>query len=135
MTIRALIFDMGGVLLRTEDHQPRLKLAAELGMNYDGLMKLAFGGESARRATLGEITEEAHWEVVRAQIKKSPAEMVTWREQFWGADQHDTELIQFIGNLRSRLGTGLLSNAWSGARPSITRRYPGTLDVFDGTVF
>ena len=135
MTIRALIFDMGGVLLRTEDHQPRLKLSGDLGIDYDGLMKLTFGGESARRATIGEITEEEHWEIVRQQIKKSPAEMAAWCEQFWTADKHDTELIQFIGNLRSRLRTGLLSNAWSGARSAITRRFPGTLDVFDVTIF
>ena len=35
--ITTVIFDMGGVLLRTEDREPRSKLAQSLGMTYDEL--------------------------------------------------------------------------------------------------
>ena len=37
MTIRALIFDFGGVLLRTEDQTPRIALAEKFAISKIGV--------------------------------------------------------------------------------------------------
>ena len=41
MSIRAVFFDLGGVILRTEYQAPREHLAEKLGMEYDDLVKKA----------------------------------------------------------------------------------------------
>ena len=35
--ITTIVFDLGGVLLRTEDRKPRAQLAERLGMSYEEL--------------------------------------------------------------------------------------------------
>ena len=50
MAISAVIFDFGGVLVRTEDRAPRQELADSLGMTYLELNDLIFESESARQA-------------------------------------------------------------------------------------
>ena len=45
MTIQAIIWDIGGVLARTIDRQPRLQLAARFGLTYEQLEGLIWGGE------------------------------------------------------------------------------------------
>jgi len=44
MPIKAVIWDIGGVMMRTEDSTPRDELAAELGVSRDDLNKLVWGG-------------------------------------------------------------------------------------------
>ena len=45
MSIRAVFFDLGGVILRTEYQAPRQHLAEKLGMEYDDLVKVVFDSE------------------------------------------------------------------------------------------
>ena len=71
MTIKAIIFDLGGVLLRTTDFTPREKLAARLGMNRNELEKLIFGGESGDLAQRGDITVQQHWANLAIQMNYS----------------------------------------------------------------
>ena len=63
-TIKALIWDMGGVLLRTEDGIPRKRLAGRLGTTRRALEELVFGSPSAKQAMRGEIAVEEHWAAV-----------------------------------------------------------------------
>jgi FMN phosphatase YigB (HAD superfamily) len=44
MTIQAVFFDLGGVIVRTEFQAPRQQLAERFGMEYDDLDKIVFGG-------------------------------------------------------------------------------------------
>jgi phosphoglycolate phosphatase-like HAD superfamily hydrolase len=52
MTIRAVIFDLGGVLVRTSDFGPREGLAAMYDMTLGELMDLVFDHEAGRRFSL-----------------------------------------------------------------------------------
>jgi hypothetical protein len=61
MVVKAVVFDFGGVLMRTEDRKPRSQLAERLGMTYDELSALIFNSPSAILATKGEISAEEHW--------------------------------------------------------------------------
>ncbi len=65
MPIRAVIFDLGGVLVRTEDQTPRRELAERLGITRQELYDLVFDSPSARQASLGTMTAEEHMERVR----------------------------------------------------------------------
>ena len=49
MSLRAIYFDLGGVIVRTEFQAPRQHLAERVGMEYEDIVKVVFGGESSHR--------------------------------------------------------------------------------------
>ena len=56
MSIKAVFFDLGGVIVRTEYQSPRQQLAERLGMEYDDLSRIVFDSETGIQATMGSIT-------------------------------------------------------------------------------
>lgn len=130
MPIRAIIFDLGGVLLRTEDRTPREQLAKSLGMTYDELNQVIFNSESAQLATLGKITKDAHWANVKERLKLSSEEFSRVPPAFWGGDKMDWDLVDELRFLRAKYRTGLLSNAWDDLRETIETRWE-IADAFD----
>jgi epoxide hydrolase-like predicted phosphatase len=130
MAIQAVIFDFGGVLVRTEDRAPRQGLADSLGMTYDEVNELIFDSESARRATVGEITTQEHWETLRVALNLSAEEFPRVPKEFFGGDVLDEALLDYIRDLRPRYKTGLLSNAWDDLRGVVTDEWQ-IADAFD----
>ena len=131
--IKAVIFDMGGVILRTMDQTPRQRLAERLGVSLYDLYHQVFSSESARLATLGKITAQRHWEQVGAHFNLSPQEMSKAIEQFWDGDRLDRVLIAFIRSLRGPRKSALLSNAWDDLRGFIENEWK-IADAFDDLV-
>jgi epoxide hydrolase-like predicted phosphatase len=129
MVIRAVFFDFGGVIMRTEFQSPRQKLAERFNMDYDEMDRAVFGSDSARRASLGEITEDAHWAAVLKRFKQPASQMQAFRNNFFGGDVIDHNLVEYIRSLHGKFHTGLISNAWSGLREFITREK--LIDLFD----
>lgn len=121
MNIKAVFFDLGGVIVRTEYQAPRQRLAERLGMEYEDLVGIVFDSESARRATVGEVTAAEHWAMVMKRLKRPASEMQTIRNEFFAGDIVDLELLGFIRSLRGDYKTGLISNAWDDLRGSIVR--------------
>lgn len=132
MTIRAVFFDFGGVIQRTEYQAPRQHLAERYGMDYDDIDRLVFASDSAQRASVGEIEEEAHWQNVLRRVKGSKAEMEIIKNEFFGGDVIDLELVNFIRSLRGKFHTGLISNAWSGLRSVLEKER--LIDIFDTVI-
>ena len=132
MTIRAVFFDYGGVIQRTEFQAPRQQLAERFSMDYDDIDKLVFGGESAQRASVGEIGEDAHWSQVLKRLKQPASELQTIKDEFFGGDVVDHEMVEFIRSLRGRFHVGLISNAWDGMRPHLERT--GLIELFETVI-
>ncbi|HSM24377.1 MAG TPA: HAD family phosphatase [Anaerolineaceae bacterium] len=132
--IKAVIFDMGGVFIQTKDKGPRNRLAERLGMTYEDLSNLVFQSPSAQKATVGLIDEQDHWKFLADYLNLKPREMETFWGDFWGGDFLDNDLYKFAITLKENYALGLLSNAWSGARDLLTRRY-NFLDIFDTSIF
>jgi glucose-1-phosphatase len=133
MTISAVIFDLGGVLLRTENREPRKNLASRLSMTYAELDDLVFNSESARKAMRGEITSLEHWENTRLKLGLTPSEFALVPKEFWAGDKVDTELVDYLRSLRPEYKTGLLSNAWDDLR-LVLQDHLKILDAFDETI-
>lgn len=124
MTIKAVYFDFGGVILRTEDKSPRTQLGAEFGLTYEEMERIVFGDgrfSSAARASVGAVTEEAHWLAVLRSLNLNPDHRTRIADQFFAGDQIDWEIVNFLRNLRQTHKVGLISNAWDGLRAYIRR--------------
>jgi putative hydrolase of the HAD superfamily len=129
MTIRAIYFDLGGVIVRTEFQAPRQHLAERFEMDYDGLVKLVFDSETAVQGSLGRISEEEHWAAVARRLHLPESEAQSLRDEFFAGDVIDLQLLDYMRALRKQFKVGLISNAWSGMRPWIDAKKFG--DVFD----
>ena len=132
--IKAVIWDMGGVLLRTEDQSFRHKLADEMNVSLRDLYTAVFDSESAAKATIGEISAEQHWDSVRTHFNLDDQQLDRFIEMFFEGDQLDTVLMDFIQSLRPKCITALLSNAWTNAREFLSQQY-SLLGFFDYALF
>ena len=121
MTIKAVFFDLGGVIVRTEFQSPRQQLAERLGMEYDDLDKIVFNSDSSLRASMGEIPADEHWASVIKRLKRPASELAAIRDEFFAGDIVDRTLIDYIRSLRGKYKTGLISNAWSDLRDFVVR--------------
>ena len=119
MSIKALYFDLGGVIVRTGDKTVRAALAAEFGMSYDEMDAFVFGSKSAALASIGKISEEQHWLDVTLRLKLPESEMPRISAGFFGGDSIDPQIVALLRGLRKTHKTGLISNAWDGLRPWI----------------
>jgi len=119
MSIKAVYFDLGGVIIRTGDKTARTRLAAEFGMNYDEMDHFVFECETAQLASIGKISESAHWLEVTRRLKRPESEMPRIKAAFFGGDSADQEILDWLRSLRKTHKTGLISNAWDGLRPWI----------------
>lgn len=128
--IKAVIWDLGGVLLRTENYAPRQYLADRFGVSPDDLEQLVFSNVSGMSAQLGEISAEKHWQTIRRRFGLDDKGLKDFRRDFFAGDILDRELIEYIRNLRVHYKIGLLSNAFSDLRNLLTDRLY-IADVFD----
>jgi HAD superfamily hydrolase (TIGR01509 family) len=114
----AIIFDLGGVLLRTEDYQPRHKWDRRLGLSPGSVEAVVHGSHFWREAQTGIISIEAYWNGVGKELRLNPWEISDFQQDFYAGDRFDMSLIRLIKSLRrKKIGIGLLSN--------------NTLDVLD----
>lgn len=128
--IKAVIFDFGGVILRTPDRSSRLSWEKKLNLAEWQSEKLVFESEMGRKAQLGQISEEALWQWVGEELNLPPEELAAFRHDFWAGDVLDQQLVAYIRSLRPRYQVAMISNAMDGLRQVLTDVYP-IADAFD----
>jgi epoxide hydrolase-like predicted phosphatase len=134
MAIRAVVFDIGGVLEITPDlgvtelWETRLRLpAGELSKR----MHDAWAGGS-----IGTVTEDDVHQAITDRLGLDGQQLAAfmadlWREYLGTAN---TELIEYARRLRPRYRTGILSNSFVGAREREQAAY-GFEDLVDEIVY
>jgi epoxide hydrolase-like predicted phosphatase len=120
MRIRAVFFDFGGVIVRTEYQAPRQHLAERLGMEYEDIIKIVFESQSSFSASIGEISAEEHWAEVTKRLRRPASETETIHDEFFAGDVIDHEIVEYLRSLRADYHIGLISNAWLDLRDYIT---------------
>jgi len=133
-SIKAVIFDMGGVFVQTKNKKPRQQLAQHYNVTYDELSQIVFDSETAQLATVGKIEEQEHWLAVSKALNIPFEEMDEFWIKFWSGDELDIQLVDYAKSLKGKYQIALLSNAWGGARDLLTSKY-GFLDIFDVSIF
>ncbi len=128
--IKALIFDFGGVLVRSGERNGRRKWERRLGLNEWGSEDIVFNSEMGIKGQLGEISEESLWTWVAGQWDLSPAEFAEFRDDFWADNAVDDDLMAMIRKLQPAYTTAIISNATESLRIDLTERYQ-IADAFD----
>ena len=128
--IKAVIFDVGGVLVRTMDRSGRHRWEVALGLNNGEAEELVFNSKMGWRAQRGEITDADLWNWIGERLELSSAGLAAFQEDFWSGDVLDEELATLIRGLRTKYQTAIISNATDALRGRLVTRYP-IADAFD----
>lgn len=123
MMIKAIVLDLGGVLLRTEDQTSRRELEKRYNLSPGKIHDLVFNSPLAISATLGEVDTKAVWEYVADELNLSPKSLESFQQAFWAGDQLDLDLLTFVQSCHQDYITAILSNAWGDARKTLAERF------------
>ena len=93
MTIRAVFFDLGGVIVRTEYQAPRERLAERLNTTYEDLYKIVFESDTSRKASIGAITTDDHWAAIARRLGRPASEAKTLHAEFFAGDVRVTREV------------------------------------------
>ena len=133
MTIKALLFDIGGVLYRSMDKGLRRKWERRLELSEGQLAEIVFTNPIAQLATVGQATPDEVWQEVGKILSLSPENLATLRADFWYDGEWDTELLDFIRSIKPKYKTGTISDTWLDARQNV-KQYVN-YEIFDVIVF
>lgn len=117
---KAVIFDVGGVLLRTHDWQGRHKWDMHLDLKMGTVEHTVFNSELGTAAQLGYVTTEKHWENIGQHFNLSGDHLQELRHDFWEGDRLDTSMVDMIRKLKKRYRTAIISNAFDDLRQVLT---------------
>lgn len=126
--IRFVIFDVGGVLIRTTDHSGRKEWEARLGLPPGGAEAIVLNSQMGHRAQRGEITTEALWSWVGDYLGLGDR-LPQFRQDFWRGDFVDQSLVSLIRGLRRRYTLAIISNAMDSLTGTLSDF--GLLEAFD----
>lgn len=128
--IRVLIFDYGGVLMRTVNPVPRRELERQFGLPLGGASEAVLGSPLWNEAQLGRISSTQFWADVGQRLRLDAEELAEFRQAFWAGNRLDEELLALIRHLRDAgYRTALLSNAPAGLRQRLDQL--GIADAFE----
>lgn len=109
-TIKAVIFDVGGVLIRTQDQSGRRYWEERLGLPPGGAEAIVLNSPMGYRAQRGEITTAELWAWVNDHLNLG-TDLPAFRHDFWQGDALDHELLALIRELRPKYQLAIISNA------------------------
>jgi epoxide hydrolase-like predicted phosphatase len=111
-SIRALIFDYGGVLMRTVDPTARRTLERQFNLDRGQAEELVFRSPRWDDVQHGHTDSDAFWADVGERLDLDAERLRAFRRGFWAGDRLDQELVDHIRHLRRQgYRTALLSNA------------------------
>ena len=131
--IAAVIWDLGGVILKTEDTSHREKWEKRFDLEPWGLEKLVFGNPISQSASKGNASIEDIWDYVQSKLGMEDEEMYAFRKDFFAGDEVDLELMAFIRQIKTKFKSGMITNAWPGMRHFIEQEWD-IADAFEDIV-
>ena len=129
----AVIFDWGGVLMRTSSQIRRHTWDARLGLPTGSVERVVHGCEAWSRLQRGEIIENAYWQAVADELGLDAESLARLRVDFYADDHLDEGMIALIKDLRAEgVKIGLLSNNSAALADELTAL--GVSALFDARV-
>jgi epoxide hydrolase-like predicted phosphatase len=123
MSIRALIFDIGGVLLLETGEGLEAKWERRLGLEEGEFLQLLLASGVVGPANAGTITEEELWKRLAATYHLDEEQLREFRDDNWAMQEVNREIIEYLQSLRPHYKLATLSNDWAGARECQNRLF------------
>lgn len=137
-TVKAVVFDIGGVLERISGPEPITdRWRQRLGLTDDEFDAAAGRVDRAAPSTMGTaVTATAYRQRWIAALGLSESQGDEFMRDLWDwyCGELDTELMSFAASLRPKYAAAILSNSGPGAREEEEARY-GFSKVFDPIVY
>jgi putative hydrolase of the HAD superfamily len=109
--IKAVIFDFGGVLVRTDDYSSRHAWDQRLGVPIGTVERAVHHSDLWIQAQLGRVSYKAYWEGVAEMLYISPDKIPELRQDYFSGDRLNYKLVALIRDLKTKgLQLVLLSN-------------------------
>jgi epoxide hydrolase-like predicted phosphatase len=131
---KAIIFDMGGVLLRTIDSTPREAMARRFGTSRKELEKYVFRGPTSVQSEVGTVSDIYHWQTVLDHFGQTKIDPLDAYNEYFSGDGIDKALLGYAESLKPVYKIGLLSNAWVDSRKKLGALFY-FIDIFDVSIF
>jgi epoxide hydrolase-like predicted phosphatase len=134
MAIRAVVFDIGGVLEITPDLGVYRRWEARLGLPAGGLGERT--ADVWQAGSIGTLTLDGVHRAIRERLGLDERQLAAFMADVWQEylGTANTELIEYARGLRPRYRTGILSNSFVGAREREQAAY-GFEDLVDDIVY
>jgi FMN phosphatase YigB (HAD superfamily) len=116
--INAIIFDIGGVLWRSDGIPLSNKWADRCSLDAETFDQIVFASEWGSQALAGIITSDEKWENIGSLLKLSEDDVLELRQDTWSG-WWDTELFDYIRILKTNYQLGIISDASSGTREKV----------------
>lgn len=134
MTIRAVVFDIGGVLEINPDLRVDQRWETRLGLPAGDIAGRL--GDVWRGGSIGTINLDDVHQALRDRLGLDEQQLAAYMADVWReyVGTANTELIEYARGLRPRYRTGILSNSFVGAREREQAAY-GFEDLVDEIVY
>jgi len=132
--IKAVIFDMGGVFIRTLDQSARQQMAERYGESVEELNRLFFQSPVSVAAEKGLVSRAELLQYTIQQLGTPEDDVEAFITQFFSKDEEDAELVEFVRALKPHYKLALLSNAFLGTREWMQEHFT-FLDLFEVSFF
>ncbi len=119
MPIRAVIFDIGGVLFHLADKSKQQQWEARLGLETGLLGRTIWTMPISAQAEIGQASEDDVWVAVADRFELTPIDLAALRGDFFSGSVWNDRLIGYARSLRANYTTGVISNAWPDARAAV----------------
>lgn len=123
MIIKAIVVDVGGVLVQTVDYSRRHVWETKLHLEPGELSRQIYKVEPADLATIGKVKDKDIWSDIKKRFSLSEAELVQLKLDFYAGDRLNTAFYTFVQTLHKKYTTAILSNAWLSGRKIFTEKY------------
>ena len=133
MSIRAVIFDIGGVLVQQVDQSRTRYWEIRLNLAEGLLSRSIWNMPISLQVEIGLASEDDVWAAVADRFELDPIDLAALRGDFFGGSEWNDPLIEYARSLRARYKTGIISNAWPAALAGVKPWVNG--DAFDDLIF
>jgi epoxide hydrolase-like predicted phosphatase len=125
VTIRAVVFDIGGVLEYADDESWLSSWSDDLGLTPGELSARLGRVDPHGQITIGEWTEDQYIRRYRDALGFPEEDTERFVETMWDwyCGELDQQMFEFAANLRPAYRTAILSNSADGARREEQTRY------------
>lgn len=125
MAIRAVVFDLGGVLENEVDTDKDAQWSARLNMQPGEYRERLYSSGLLMDATLGKFSEVEMWQKYQEVYGLAQEQMEEFQRDLWDeyCGELNVELLNYFKRLRPRYKTAILSNGIPGARREECARF------------